>query len=525
MFISLFIGAQGLNFDFLLKPIEVNGLGGIQSYAIGIHQGKWVILGGRLDGLHRRQPFAAFDIAGHNNQIIIFDPIEKKVWKRAVSELPANLREPLSSTNMQFYQNSNILYLIGGYGYSGTLGDHTTYATLTAVDLEKLYTGIINNTDIKGAFRQISHPELQVTGGYLGKIEDTYHLVGGQKFIGRYNPMGPDHGPGFIQEYTDAIKRFKITDNGTGLQITEFSKTKDEQLLHKRDYNMAHQIMPDGREGLTAFSGVFRQDADLPFLNSVNISLNSHSEQADFVQLYNHYHCAHLTLYSELENEMHTVFFGGIAQYYEENGLLIKDDNVPFVNTIATVYRDREGIMKEKKLEAKMPGFLGAGSEFIPIDAYSQFDNGVIKYDQLSKDTVMVGYIYGGIRSTMKNIFFVNNGTQSIASPVIYEVHLIKAKTSSTFDNKSFLNVGDLEIFPNPAKSHISIRFTLKKSANIQLSVHDESGKELIVKTLNNLEKGTHSFNLEIDSIIASKALLTISDGVNKISKAFFKND
>ena len=40
-------------------------------------------------------------------------------------------------------------------------------------------------------------------------------------------------------------------------------------------------------------------------------------------------------------------FFGGIAQYYMENGQIIKDDNVPFVKTIAGVTRHTNGQMME----------------------------------------------------------------------------------------------------------------------------------------------------------------------------------
>lgn len=51
---------------------------------------------------------------------------------------------------------------------------------------------------------------MAVTGGRLNQINNTYFLVGGQRFTGRYNPMGPEHGPGFTQEYTNQIKQFQL---------------------------------------------------------------------------------------------------------------------------------------------------------------------------------------------------------------------------------------------------------------------------------------------------------------------------
>jgi hypothetical protein len=73
------INAQTSPFNIYIEPISIPNVSGLQSYAFGQHDGKWLILGGRLDGLHRRQPFAAFDIAGHNTQLIVIDPVARTV--------------------------------------------------------------------------------------------------------------------------------------------------------------------------------------------------------------------------------------------------------------------------------------------------------------------------------------------------------------------------------------------------------------------------------------------------------------
>ena len=160
--------------------------------------------------------------------------------------------------------------------------------------------------------------------------------------------------------------------------------------------------MPNGEQGLTAFSGVFQVDADLPFLNCVNIDSSGYTVQDSFSQYYNHYHCAVLPLYSESNNEMHTVFFGGIAQYYDDGGQLTQNDSVPFVNTIARVTRDINGNMAEYKLPVEMPELLGAGSEFIPKLDLEHYENEVFKLDDFNADTTLVGYIYGGINSSLR---------------------------------------------------------------------------------------------------------------------------
>ncbi|MEN8787080.1 MAG: hypothetical protein ABF270_04605, partial [Flavobacteriales bacterium] len=317
LFILLFAFSsfsQEAEFQVQLTPVSVPSLGGIQSFAFAQHNGKWLLLGGRLDGLHQRQPFASFDIAGHNNQLIVVDPVTKQTWSKSISSLPAAIQDQVKSTNAEFFQEGNYLYVIGGYGYSASVSDHTTFDKLTAIDVPATISAVINNTAITSLFRQISDPKFQVTGGRLEKIYDTYYLVGGQKFIGRYNPMGPTHGPGFFQEYTNEIRKFKINDNGSSLSVTHKGVWRDTNNLHRRDYNVTPQIMPNGKEGLTAFSGVFQKNADLPFLNCVNIDSNGYAVNNSFSQYYNHYHCANIPMYSEYYSEMSTIFFGGIAQ-------------------------------------------------------------------------------------------------------------------------------------------------------------------------------------------------------------------
>jgi hypothetical protein len=208
--------------------------------------------------------------------------------------------------------------------------------------------------------------------------------VGGHKFIGAYNPMGPNHGPGFFQEYTNAIRKFSILDDGLTLSVTHYPATIDTNQLHRRDYNLVAQIFPNGSEGMTAFSGVFQKNVNQPFLNSVDIDNNSYTVNNSFAQYYNHYHCANLPLYSASQNEMHTVFFGGIAQYYDSAGVLVQNTDVPFVKTIARVTRTGTGAMAEYKMNASMPSLLGAGSELIANSAIPRYPSGVVKLDELT---------------------------------------------------------------------------------------------------------------------------------------------
>jgi hypothetical protein len=492
------VTAQQVPFDVRLEALDIPELPGVQSFAWGHHQQYWVIIGGRSDGLHRRQPPVTFDVPGHNTQIIVVDPLEKKHWAASLSVLPPEIREPLSATNMQFHQIGEYLYLIGGYGYSAMEDDHTTYPSLTVVHVPALIGAVRNGEAYAHLFRQVRDARFAVTGGYLGQIGDTLYLVGGQRFEGRYNPMGPDHGPGFVQEYTNAIRRFLIEDDETDLLVTHLPELYDSLLLHRRDYNVVAQIMPDGREGLTAFSGVFQYASDVPWLDAVNISSEGYALQPGFTQYYNHYHCANIALFRAEKQEMHSVFFGGIAQYYQENGVLVQDDEVPFVRTIARVTRDASGNMAEYKLPLEMPALLGAGSEFIPVPGLPRYGNGVVDLDALgTADTILLGYIFGGIESSAPNIFFINDGSQSEASARVYRVWLHKEISSSRHElNAQSVGTLRLQILPNPSDGDFGIRFHLPQSERVMLRVFDASGKVLMAEELPDAAQGENTFRV-----------------------------
>jgi len=491
--------SQNTPFGIHIEPVTISGLGGLQAYAFGQHNGKWLIMGGRLDGLHRRQPFASFDIAGNNNQLIVIDPQSQQKWTASLAQLSVDLQEQLSSTNMEFHQVGNYLYIIGGYGYNAASGSRMTFESLTAVDVPNVINAVIAGSSFTSYFRQINDPQFAVTGGHLKRINNSFYLVGGNRFDGNYNPMG---NPTYTQVYTDAIRKFNLIDNGTTITITHLPEQIDAANLHRRDYNAVPQILPNGAEGITAFSGVFQPNVDLPFLNCVNIDSTGYQVNNAFQQYYNHYHCAVLPLYSASSNEMHSVFFGGIAQYFDSAGTLVQDNNVPFVKTIARVTRTANGTMAEYKLPVDMPGYLGAGAEFIPITNLPQYQNEVLKLDSFSADSTLVGYIFGGINSTAANIFFSNNGSQSTASSEIYKVFVIKNVASGMHQlNDQSIGTLNMQVFPNPNDGNFLVKFHLNKIVKTKITLYSQDGGKIDEKILTNVTIGENVYERHINNL------------------------
>lgn len=516
--LSIAMQAQNAPFNVYLEPLAISNLGGIQAYAFGQHNGKWLIIGGRLDGLHRRQPFASFDIAGNNNQLIVVDPVTSQKWQAPLTSLPVSVQEQLSSTNMEFHQEGNYLYIVGGYGYNTASASRKTFEYLTAVDVPAVINAIINSTSFTNFFRQLTDAKFAVTGGHLKKINNTYYLLGGNRFDGNYNPMG---NPTYSQAYTNSIRKFKIIDDGTTLTTVDLPTITDSVNLHRRDYNAVAQILPDGSEGITMFSGVFQPTVDLPYLNSILVDSVSYYVNNTFQQYYNHYHCAVMPVYSATNNEMHTIFFGGIAQYYDSLGILVQDNNVPFVKTIARVTRNTQGDMAEYKLPVEMPDYLGASAEFIRLKDISQYGNEVIKLDDLVADTTLVGYIYGGINSSDKNIFFINTGTQSVASSQIFKVYIIK-NPATAIDYLNVQSTGTLKIqaFPNPNRGDFTVKFNLSQAGPVKISLISTSGKQIEERKLEKLAPGEHTYYFKDKKIVyGGTYLLTVETAWEKATQ------
>ena len=148
------VGFAQSTFDYNVQitPITISTLPGLHSYAFAQYNGKWLIIGGRKDGVHARQPFNAFPNSQNNNLIYVVDIATQQTWSVSLETLATGLKEQLQATNFNFYQDGNSLYVIGGYAYSTSLDDHVTFDKLTSINVPNLIDSIINGTPITTNF-------------------------------------------------------------------------------------------------------------------------------------------------------------------------------------------------------------------------------------------------------------------------------------------------------------------------------------------------------------------------------------
>ncbi len=501
--------AQNLPFSLQIQELNHANVPALQSYAHAQHGDYWLLMAGMTGGLHDFRPPMAFPVASANDSIYVMDVADDSLWAAPLTSLPLPLQAQLSSTNPQFYQDGNQLYLIGGYGYSPAEGDHTTFPMLTVIDVPGLVAAIRSGQAMLAPFfRQISDSRLAVTGGHLEKLDSTFYLVFGQRFEGRYNPH---NGPSFVQTYTNAIRTFQIRDNGQSLALTHFQETIDAVNFHRRDYNLVPQFFAGGVEGMTAFTGVFQYNVDLPFLNSVHISAQGARVENSFRQLLNQYHSAFLPIYDSAADEMYNIFFGGISLYHpDQTGALQIDSMVPFVNHISLVRRFDNDSMAEYLLPVSMPGLLGAGAEFFPHPQAPRFANGIIDYEALSDQPTLLGYVYGGIESSQANIFMQSTGS-SWASDRLFAVYLTRDNPQALDPVKIPEISLSFRIAPNPGEDYIDATFSLNNSSHTTIFWQNTEGKILTEMYFGRLGPGEYAQRFDISDLPAGLYYLTLT--------------
>jgi hypothetical protein len=498
LFFSASVNSQEV-FNVHLTTSSITAVPAVHSGAFAIRNGKWIFLGGRIDGLHTFQSNMSFPTSHRNDSIYLVDPVANTYKAVSATLLPVYTYGALCSANMQFYQDGRYLYMIGGYGSEDSSQSWITFPSLISVDLDSLISKIDSSLPISNCFRQLVDTNLAVAGGALDKIDSTYYLIFGHRFDGRY--AHPPSGL-FTQRYTHEIRKFTISDNGMNLSIGNYSVTIDTNDFHRRDFNLAPQIYPNQDTGFTVFGGVFQKNSDRPFLTPIDIASNGIQHQSSFNQNLNQYTTALLPVYDSLNNFMHTLFFGGMSLFTLDTATmsLIQDTLVPFVSTISKVSRDGAGNLTESKMSENMPSLLGSNAMFIPDTMMmGRYEGRILDLNSISGNT-RVGFIAGGIHSDFPNIASLDPVGMSRPNAQLYEVYI--DKTINTVSELNLDNsINDLLVFPNPFNEKLNVNFTIKNESMCEINLFDRSGKNIKTLLPEKKLKGEQKFTFIINDL------------------------
>ena len=437
--------SDSLSFEISVELANFSLPNGLQSFVAGSHGDKWLFLAGRTNGLHDfSNTTHNFPPRKQNTTVYVVDfnnhTVHSKSLRSDSSGLTGQQIDTLSVTAAQFKQVQGTLYVVGGYGVDSATGGFSTKPTLTAIDVPGLMHWVEDADKGETAaqyIRQISHPLLQVTGGYLDQANPhtPFLLIFGQNFPTFYL----DSSNGF---YTQQVRSFNLVDEGDHLAIIPNPSEEPLPAYRRRDLNVVPIIQKKENSyesSFVALSGVFTQKIGVwtvPVLIDAwgNSSMADPSKPSTFKQGMNNYSSATLQLFSKKANQMHMLILGGISFITYKDGVFTKDTEFPFTNNITDVCIDSQGQFAQYLMDAEYPVIpstfanlgnpllFGSTAQFIPLSRLLKFPNGVISLDDL-EDNAVLGYVVGGIASTVPN---TEGPSDSIASSYIFQVKLNK---------------------------------------------------------------------------------------------------
>lgn len=461
--VSPILPGRDLPFRIKIEEADFSLPNGLHSYVVGIHKGKWLLLAGRTNGLHGfNDDPNNFPPSQQNTTVYVVDPVHRTIGSRSLHDSHAKLTQEqidlLSVTSPQAYQDGDTLYMTGGYGVITATGQFSTKDSLIAIDVPGLMHWVLHDTHKPAAdyIRYLFDPIFQVTGGYMdrankggdksnkdGKEHPTL-LIFGQNFQGFY------FDPVTNGEYTQQVRRFHIKDDGKHLavEIEHAHPRQPDPSYRRRDLNVVPAIhCKDGKlvEDFIALSGVFTLTGGA-WTVPVDITAHGKPSMADpqapdtFKQGMNNYVCPAVLFFSEETGDMYTTLLGGISYGYFQGAQFQTDAELPFINQVTTIKRDRAGHYKQYIRKSGYPTILstqsnpgnqllfGAGGDFLEAEGLPAYDNGVLKFDELVDHCrkyhhrrLLLGYVVGGIESTLPN---TNTTSDSAASARIFKVTL-----------------------------------------------------------------------------------------------------
>ena len=143
------------------------------------------------------------------------------------------------------------------------------------------------------------------------------------------------------------------------------------------------------------------------------------------------------------------------------------------------------------------------------------YTNEILDLNAIPQAKTLVGYIYGGIESSAPNIFFINDGTQSWASNVIFEVYINKSSAGleeAILSDDVILNVN---VYPNPANKKLTVDFYGARLMDYELSLADSNGKIVQKELVSVAEIGMQETVLKVGSLAPGAYTLTVFDGLH----------
>ena len=157
--------AAGPPFSVEMVAVNPTALPALHSYSLAQSNGKWLLFGGRTNGLHlftqssnngTTPPPNAFPTEMANRLAWVIDPVALKSWSYPLTGLPQSIADQLSANNAESIQDGDWLYIIGGYGRDSKSGKMVTFPYVAVVQVGATINAILTHQPLNQFIQQIS---------------------------------------------------------------------------------------------------------------------------------------------------------------------------------------------------------------------------------------------------------------------------------------------------------------------------------------------------------------------------------
>jgi hypothetical protein len=164
---------------------------------------------------------------------------------------------------------------------------------------------------------------------------------------------------------------------------------------------------------------------------------------------------------------------------------------------------------------------MGKNYTYHLIIATDQYFNNIVK-DTNTDKTIYPSHLSANTKYYWKVQPVHNGNPQAFVTYWIFETDTSISGVENNFNE----NANDIEIFPNPANSFLTINYCLDKPAAVNMKITNLFGEDLIIlKDGNQVEAGKYSANIKIDNLRDGMYFLVCKIGSRVQGIKFVKAD
>lgn len=215
-------------------------------FAVGHYKEQIIIIGGSI----KSEVPEIYAEAFPNTEILLIDLENERASAYSNTALEGTIGEQMSATKFQYGQWEGLLYIIGGYGFSESIGQFITFPNLTIIDLPLFIDALQNGQNPSNFMEQICDENLAVFAGIFDRNKNEYYLINGKK-AKKLKPFEeePEY---FEEDYFGLSRVFQLERCEGELRLFNYREEYDQELFFK---NYKDQLPKKIKQALKLFWG------------------------------------------------------------------------------------------------------------------------------------------------------------------------------------------------------------------------------------------------------------------------------